>query len=110
MMSYADFYLSLDALSMITMAIAHYFPNKLSAKDLQRVFPELRERYFNYRDDSSVLPNLNDDTAIVVSADRALNSYVSLFCRRCYVYNCLLHRGKSIISFVDVFYVFQMMM
>jgi hypothetical protein len=54
---------------MITQTIANQFPNKLSSKQLQIIWPDLRERYLGVRDISLVLPNVDGESAVVTSAE-----------------------------------------
>ncbi|KAF6017830.1 EZH1 [Bugula neritina] len=54
---------------------------------------ELTKKYAHCKGDSTtpLLPNLDSATAISATREQALHTHRSLFCRRCYKYDCTLH-------------------
>lgn len=41
---------------------------------------------------TSIMPNFNSEWDKVYSAEQAMSTYESLFCNRCFTYDCNLHR------------------
>ena len=54
---------------------------------------KLRERYINFTSDKEVVKTLKDvtDPGIVFPREKAMETLLKFFCRRCYVYDCEMH-------------------
>ena len=66
--------------------------------------------YFRYNDYKAkfhkakeTVPNIDGDQGQIFPREQAMHSYQSLFCRRCYIYDCNDH-GKSETLYLVKFY------
>ena len=58
---------------------------------------KLRERYINFTSDKEVVKSLRDvsDPETIFSREKAVETLVKFFCRRCYIYDCEMHDAVS---------------
>lgn len=77
-------------------AISAAFSDKGSPEELRKRFNNLVEKTTG-RVSLESTPNLDGPHAQLVNRDQSLHSFHTLFCRRCYRYDCFLHPGYSIL-------------
>lgn len=76
----------LDPPAIVFEAISKAFPAEGSWKDVRHRFEEACTPVKKF-----LVPSLDGPKAVSVSRDQALNSFKTLWCRRCHVYDCFLH-------------------
>ena len=72
---------------VIFQAIASKYPDYGTVEELIRRFRKLQDE----KTGKNLIANIDSAEAKAVSAERALHSYKSLLCRRCFIYDCPLH-------------------
>ena len=77
---------------MVFQAIASKYPDYGSVEELIKRWRKIQDE----KTGNNLVANIDGAEAGAVSSERALHSYKSLLCRRCFMYDCPLHNDPVV--------------